>query len=78
MGEKKEKGRLSTVAVQEEQCQWWAAPDEHLPLGFFSGAAGGNNEDDNTDNFFFFFLHPSPLTLYTQDHVKIPTGCFNS
>ena len=51
------------------------SPGEQLSLGFFSGAAGGNNEDDEVDD---WFCHASLLALYTQDHVKIPTGSFSS
>ena len=75
MGERKEKGRLSPAAGQEKQWQWWGVPDEHLSLGFFPGAAGGNDGDEKFDD---IFCHTSPLTLCTQDHVKIPTGCFDS
>lgn len=75
MGQRKEKGRLSPAAGQEKQWQWQGVPDEHFSLGNFSGAAGESNEDDKVDG---FFCHASPLTLYTEDHVKIPTGCFDS
>lgn len=63
MGERKEKGRLSPVAVQEKQWQWWGVPDEHLSLEFFSGAAGANNEGDEVD---FFLPCFSPCTVYSR------------